>query len=93
MLIQENIAYDTKGHCLLLEDGIEKNNRFIRNLGAQTGIPEKGIPDFGPNGLETVRTLTRDTCEWGALTANFFLFLFRIFGHLRFGSPRQPTPG
>lgn len=55
LLIEENIAYDTKGHCFLLEDGIESGNRFISNLGAQTGIPKRGIPDFGPNGIETVR--------------------------------------
>jgi hypothetical protein len=42
--IEENVAYDTKGHCYVLEDGIEKENEFIRNLGAQTGPPEVVIP-------------------------------------------------
>ena len=40
MLIKENIAFDTKGHCFILEDGIETGNQFIRNLGAKTGPPQ-----------------------------------------------------
>jgi hypothetical protein len=51
--IEENIAFDTKGHCFLTEDGIETGNQFTRNLGAQTGIPETIIPNQGPNGNET----------------------------------------
>jgi G8 domain len=51
--IQENVAFDTKGHCYMTEDGIENNNEFIRNLGAQTGIPATIIPNSGPNGDET----------------------------------------
>jgi hypothetical protein len=53
LLIEENVAFDTKGHCYLTEDGIETGNQFIRNLGAQTGIPERIIPNQGPNGNET----------------------------------------
>ena len=41
LLIEENVAYDTLGHCYMTEDGIEVNNRFTRNLGAQTGTPSK----------------------------------------------------
>lgn len=51
--VVENIAYDTKGHCYMTEDGIETDNEFISNLGAQTGIPEKLIPNMGSNGMET----------------------------------------
>jgi hypothetical protein len=51
--IEENVAFDTKGHCFVLEDGIETGNEFIRNLGAMTGIPNTLIPDLGPNGIET----------------------------------------
>ena len=36
-----------------MEDGIETGNQFIRNLGAQTGIPAVIIPNLGPNGVET----------------------------------------
>jgi hypothetical protein len=53
LLVEENVAYDTKGHCFIVEDGIETGNMFIRNLGAQTGIPKKIIPNDGTNGIET----------------------------------------
>jgi hypothetical protein len=39
LLVQENVAFDTKGHCFMLEDGIETGNKFIRNLGVLTGVP------------------------------------------------------
>jgi len=51
--IEENVAYDTKGHCYLTEDGMETGNEFIRNLGAQTGVPDTIIPDDGFNGDES----------------------------------------
>lgn len=53
LLVEENIAYDTKGHCFIVEDGMETGNKFLRNLGAQTGAPDEVIPDWGPNGIET----------------------------------------
>jgi hypothetical protein len=53
LLIENNVAYDTKGHCYLTEDGMERDNRFIRNIGAQTGAPNMIIPDNGFNGKET----------------------------------------
>jgi len=53
LLIEDNIAYDTKGHCFILEDGMETGNKFIRNLGAMTGVPVDVIPNQGPNGDET----------------------------------------
>jgi hypothetical protein len=51
--VSENVAYDTKGHCYMTEDGMETGNEFISNLGAQTDKPEMLIPDEGTNGLET----------------------------------------
>lgn len=53
LLVEGNVAYDTKGHCFIVEDGIETGNKFVKNLGAQTGIPKRVIPDTGPNGVET----------------------------------------
>ena len=32
---------------------METGNEFIRNLGAQTGVPDTIIPDEGANGYET----------------------------------------
>lgn len=34
--IERNVAYMTKGHCFVLEDGIESGNVFYRNLGFST---------------------------------------------------------
>lgn len=34
--LEENVAFDTFGHCYMNEDGSEHSNRFIRNLGAHT---------------------------------------------------------
>ena len=36
LLIQNNVTYNTVGHCFFLEDGIETGNKFIRNLAIQT---------------------------------------------------------
>ena len=53
LLVEENIAFDTKGHCFITEDGMETANKFIRNLGAQTGVPKNIIPNLGANGDES----------------------------------------
>jgi len=53
LLIEENVAFDTAGHCYMLEDGIETGNQFIRNLGAHTFAPGVIIPDSGFNGDES----------------------------------------
>jgi hypothetical protein len=34
--IENNVTYNTIGHCFFLEDGIETGNEFIRNLAIQT---------------------------------------------------------
>jgi cell migration-inducing and hyaluronan-binding protein len=34
--VENNVTYNTVGHCFFLEDGIENGNRFIRNLAIQT---------------------------------------------------------
>lgn len=41
VIIEDNVAFDTFGHCYITEDGAEIDNYFIGNLGART----KGIPD------------------------------------------------
>lgn len=44
LLIEDNVAYDTAGHCFLTENGIETGNYFLRNLGAYTHAPDVVIP-------------------------------------------------
>jgi hypothetical protein len=34
--IENNVTYNTVGHCFFLEDGIETGNQFVRNLAIQT---------------------------------------------------------
>src|SRR6186713_3259717 len=34
--IENNVTYNTVGHCFFLEDGIEHGNEFIKNLAIQT---------------------------------------------------------
>jgi hypothetical protein len=34
--IENNVTYNTVGHCFFLEDGIETGNRFVSNLAIQT---------------------------------------------------------
>jgi hypothetical protein len=36
VLVQNNVTYNTVGHCFFLEDGIEHGNSFIHNLAIQT---------------------------------------------------------
>jgi cell migration-inducing and hyaluronan-binding protein len=34
--VENNVTYNTVGHCFFIEDGIETGNQFIRNLAIQT---------------------------------------------------------
>ena len=34
--VENNVTFNTVGHCFFLEDGIESGNQFVRNLGIQT---------------------------------------------------------
>jgi len=34
--IENNVTYNTVGHCFFLEDAVETGNQFVRNLGIQT---------------------------------------------------------
>ena len=36
LLIENNVTFNTVGHCFFMEDGIEHGNEFIRNLAIQT---------------------------------------------------------
>ncbi|RYZ58025.1 MAG: transmembrane domain-containing protein, partial [Proteobacteria bacterium] len=36
VVVQNNVTYNTVGHCFFLEDGIETGNQYVRNLAIQT---------------------------------------------------------
>ena len=43
LTVIENVAHETKGHCYMLEDGGELDNKFIRNLGASTRATQRVV--------------------------------------------------
>ena len=64
--IENNVTFNTVGHCFFMEDGIEQGNRFVRNLGIQTKchptLPceptNLGIPgERGVNGQQSEHVL------------------------------------
>jgi len=46
LLIDNNVAYDTFGHCFMVEDGFERFNTFSNNLGAKTKRATQLIPNL-----------------------------------------------
>ncbi len=53
LLVENNVTYNTVGHCFFLEDGIEQGNRFERNVAIQTKCHPTldCVPmNIGPNG-------------------------------------------
>src|SRR5690606_33175167 len=54
--VENNVTFNTVGHCFFLEDGIETGNQFVRNLGIQTKC-HPTMPceptHLGPAGLAT----------------------------------------
>jgi hypothetical protein len=54
--VENNVAYNTVGHCYFLEDGVETGNEFIHNLGMMTKCHPDGKPcvptNLGPIGTE-----------------------------------------
>lgn len=53
LLVQNNVTFNTVGHCFFLEDGIETGNQFVRNLAIQTKCHPtlECVPtNIGPNG-------------------------------------------
>jgi hypothetical protein len=68
-LVEENIAFDTAGHCFVLESGLEVSNTFRKNLGALTRKVKNLMPQDGISGKETDDTpatfwITNPSNEW-----------------------------
>jgi len=42
MLVESNLCYRTKGHCFMMEDGVEQYNRVLGNLGILPSPQEFG---------------------------------------------------
>ncbi|HTV51091.1 MAG TPA: hypothetical protein VME21_07880, partial [Steroidobacteraceae bacterium] len=54
--VENNVTYNTVGHCFFLEDAVETGNQFIHNLGMMTKCHPDGKPcvptNLGPFGAE-----------------------------------------
>jgi len=46
LVVDNNVAYDTFGHCFMIEDGFERFNTFSNNLGAKTKRSTQVIPNL-----------------------------------------------
>jgi cell migration-inducing and hyaluronan-binding protein len=66
--VENNVTYNTVGHCFFLEDGIEHGNQFVRNLAIQTkchtskpcvptNLAASGEPRMGTNGQASKEVL------------------------------------
>lgn len=65
--VTENVAFDTFGHCFMIEDGIEKFNMFSYNLGLETKItPDEGIISLSESDMFPAT-------YWMSNPQNFFL--------------------
>ena len=66
--VENNVTYNTVGHCFFLEDGIEHGNEFIKNLAIQT----KCHTDIGLRAHESRRQRRerRQLCESSGLQGN-----------------------
>ncbi len=57
--VENNVAFNTVGHCYFLEDAVETGNQFIHNLGIETKCHPDGKPcvptNLGPIGSEPKR--------------------------------------
>ncbi|MEY4641999.1 MAG: hypothetical protein RLZZ227_1993 [Pseudomonadota bacterium] len=70
LLVENNVTYNTVGHCFFMEDGIEKGNQLISNLAIQTkchtSLPcdPTNLAPFGasPDGLN-FKTTGQDSKE------------------------------
>ncbi|CAI7857081.1 unnamed protein product, partial [Closterium sp. NIES-54] len=70
--IVDNVAYETRGHCFVLEEGSEARNTFIRNLGMSTRAVHRLIP---PTSLAKFDRQTDDkpSTFWLATPFNSFV--------------------
>ncbi len=62
--VENNVTYNTVGHCYFLEDGVETGNQFIHNLGMMTKCHPDGKPcvptNLGPFGSEDGKNFNLD---------------------------------
>ncbi|CAI5492091.1 unnamed protein product, partial [Closterium sp. Naga37s-1] len=59
LTVEENVAYHTRGHCFMVEEGGETDNTFLRNLGIWTRAGAVNLDDSrcDESGQEQVRRI------------------------------------
>ncbi|CAI5526903.1 unnamed protein product [Closterium sp. Naga37s-1] len=72
MTIEENVSYETKGHCYLLEEGSEMRNVFRRNLGINARKVTQVIPPASSSRLD-FQTDKQPTIFWLATPFSSFI--------------------
>jgi cell migration-inducing and hyaluronan-binding protein len=62
--VENNVTFNTVGHCFFLEDGIETGNQYVRNLGILTKCHPDGKPcvptNLGPFMVEGGKNFNTD---------------------------------
>ncbi|EFA85560.1 hypothetical protein PPL_01519 [Heterostelium album PN500] len=58
LLLTENVAYNVKGHCYYIEDGIEENNTISYNLASKVATVGPGAAGSGQGGETFVESET-----------------------------------
>src|ERR1044072_8188712 len=79
--VENNVTYNTVGHCFFLEDGVEHGNEFVHNLGIQTkchtskpcvptNLAASGESRAGTNGQASKDVLlpSDNTAAWHRIT-------------------------
>jgi hypothetical protein len=67
MVVEGNVAFDNKGHCFVVESGMETGNVFRSNLGACSKKTEKILPQAGASGKdsdESIQSMGQQYCYW-----------------------------
>ena len=62
VLVQDNVAYDTYGHCYFTEDGGEKDTTFNGNLGLSTREGIVTPSDKEVRNVHGIQIYTFDKC-------------------------------
>jgi hypothetical protein len=70
LTVSQNVAFDTVGHCYVLEDGGELDNKFVANLGATTRRTTRLIRPFETdNTIPSTFWISNPANTWGGNVA------------------------
>ena len=79
--VEDNVAYNTFGHCYFLEDGGEKNNTFHHNLGLVTKVADTIPSDRMPATFwvtSPLNTLTENSAAGSEGMGIWYIFADKV---------------